>query len=200
MKKTSKLSPHLIRLLLDVDGVFFDFVEEIRQYFSKVTGRPLDTLPYANCWDFWKDQWSVTSAEFFAVYAAGVIAGDLFQAPPDPGTVECLRKIAAAGVSINIVTSRQVPGAIEEAAVATKAWINRFHVPHDTLTIVGPAKRDTALELDLNTSIDDAVHHYQELDEIGVDAYLYTRPWNKSFEGRRVASLDAFYQMITVGA
>ena len=199
MKKTSKLSPDLIRLLGDVDGVFFDFVDEYRAWYSKVSGRPISELPYANCWDFYKEQWGLPTVEFLEIYAAGVLAGEIFVAPPIPGTVDALHRIAAAGVSINLVTARLVKGAEEESIAATERWVKKWGVPHDTLTIVGMEKRETALELELNMAVDDAVHHYEELDEIGVDVYLYDRPWNQYFPGRRVADLDDLYRVITAG-
>jgi uncharacterized HAD superfamily protein len=186
---------------VDVDGCFHEFVGELTDWVHLSTGRPLDTLPYATTWEFYKDQWGMTTAEFLDVYSKGVKAGYIFRTrAADPTGVAALTRLASAGHRLHIVTARRVKGAEAEAEAATRWWLDQHQVPYTTLNVVASDKAPTALELGIDVAIDDATHHYDELDEAGCVPYLMTRPWNQHHRGRRVYSWDGFAAAVSAMA
>jgi hypothetical protein len=97
-----------------------------------------------------------------------------------------------AGHRLHIVPARGVTGAETRSADATTWWLTTHRIPHHSLHVVPSAKADTAIELGLHAAIDDAPHHYDELEAAGANPYLMSRPWNAGHPGRRADSWDHF--------
>lgn len=176
----------------DLDGVSYRFVESLRSYIHETTGRPLDTMPDAQCWTFYKDQWGMSSAEFLSYFAAGVNAGQIFRhAAPYDGSVEAMRRLADAGHRIHIVTARQIPGAERMAEENTRAWLAKYDVPHHTLTFA-----DDKQTVHTDLFIEDRDVNYDALESAGYHPWLITRPWNAHHPGRRVGTHDEFVEVV----
>lgn len=178
---------------LDLDGVCYDFVEAFRGYLNLAHGRPLDELPYAEVWDFYKYQWGMTTAEFLEHYAEGVRAGHIFTVgEPAEGMLDAIGRILDGGCRIHIVTARSVPGAVEEAHQATRSWLAEWNVPHDTLVF-----SDDKTVVPTDVFLEDNADNYLALESTGrCSPYLFDRPWNRHIDGRRVFNWHEFADIV----
>jgi 5'(3')-deoxyribonucleotidase len=173
-----------VRIGVDLDGVCYDFVGALRKWIHESTGRPLATMPDAECWDFFKYQWNMPTAEFLRLFDAGVAAGRIFRfGPPLPGAVAGVQALQDAGHEIHIVTNRPQPGAREN----TLRWLAQHRIPFDSLTF---SADKTCVPTDV--FIDDNIENYEALRAAGVSAVFYDQAWNRSHDGVRVHSWDAF--------
>jgi uncharacterized HAD superfamily protein len=153
-------------------------------------------MPDATTWNFYKDQWNMTTAEFLESYAAGVRARHIFTyGAADPEGVAVLNDLADQGHRLHIITARRIAGAELEAELATEAWLLREGIPFHTLNVVAGAKADTARRLTIDVAVDDAEHHYDELvDEFS--PVLFSQPWNADHTGRRVDGWREFAAVV----
>lgn len=164
-----------LRVGHDVDGVSYQFVNELRSYACTKYGFDASTLPDAACWDFAMDQWGWTVAEFLERYAAGVLDQHIFwTGEPYPGAVEGMRRIEAAGHHIVVVTARAIPGIDTELAEsATRHWFETHGIPFHELHI-----SSDKTGFDTDAFIEDHEVNYDALDAAGQNPYLITRDWN----------------------
>lgn len=169
-----------MRVGVDLDGVCYDFVDSVRRHLD----RP--ELPDADCWDFFKHQWGMTTADFLACCAEGVDAGVIFRTgEPLPETAWALHALKGMGHTIHIVTNRNFG---KRSVQNTADWLADHDLPYHTLTF---AADKTTVPVDV--FIEDNVENYQALDADGVAAFLMDRPWNRHLDtARRVWSLTDF--------
>lgn len=176
----------------DLDGVTYNFVEALRLSIHRRTGRPLETMPDAQTWEFYKHQWSMTTEEFLQHFADGINDGFIFRhGAPYPGAVEAMRRIADAGHEIHIVTARHIPGAEEMAERNTRAWLDEHNVPYTTLTF-----SDAKDIVPTDVFIEDRDVNYDALEAAGCFPWLITRPWNAHHPGRRVDTHAEFIAVV----
>jgi hypothetical protein len=171
---------------VDLDGVCYPFVPVLRAHVMAHTGRPFVTLPDPTAFDF-AAQWSMTTAELLGWMRHAVSEGALFAAgDPYPGVVSGLRRLAAAGHRIHVVTDRPDGPARDR----TRAWLRRHQVTFHDLTFTADK---TGVGADV--FIEDKPSNYAALVAAGVDTYLRSHPYNahvRTPPGRRVASFTAF--------
>lgn len=179
-----------LRVGHDVDGVSYQFVNELRSYSASKLGFDMGTMPDAACWNFAMDQWGWTVEEFLDRYAAGVLDRHIFwTGEPYPGAADGMRRIDAAGHHIVVVTARAIPGI--DAAVAeeaTRHWFETHNIPFHELHI---SSDKTGYDTDL--FIEDHEVNYDALEAAGQNPYLITRDWNAHrSDVRRVATFAEF--------
>lgn len=177
---------------VDLDGCLYDFAADFALLLELRTGRPATTLPAPDRWSF-HHQWGLTDSQFTHLLRTGIIRRELFVTqPPDPAGLRVLRGLHAAGHRLHVVTSRAVPGAEAQATESTRRWLLEHRVPHHSLNVLTGPKRHRAVQLGLDAAVDDAAHHYDELDDAGIEVHLLDRPWNRAHRGRRVRSWSQF--------
>ena len=181
-----------LRIGLDVDGCMYDFVDALRRHIHQAIGRPLDSMPNAATWDFYKLQWGLSIEEFLGHCRDGVLAGVIFtEGDPYPGAAAATRALAAAGHELHVVTARAIPGAVAEAEAATAGWLERHSIPYSSLTV--SAAKDA---VPTDVFLEDDPANYDLLTTTPSMPWLYTQPWNAHHPGRRVHGWGEFYRVV----
>jgi hypothetical protein len=177
---------------VDLDGVCYDFVGALRTWINGATGRALDTMAPAQSWDFWRDQWDLSLDEFLGFYADAVHAGFMFiQGDSYPGAIAGFRRLAEAGHRLHVVTARAPRGAVEQAEINTRIYLEANQMPYTSLTF-----SDRKGDVPTDIFFEDAVHNYVALEEAGFHPWLYTQGWNESFPARRVSGWPQFEEVV----
>jgi len=176
-----------MRLAVDLDGVVFDFVSNLRNYLVDHHGRIEHELPDAETWDFFVDQWGITLDQFLEICAEGVDAGVIFrQGEPLPGARDAINRLRANGHTIHFVTDRRF-GA--KSPHNTYDWLAEYDIGYDSLSF----SHDKTI-IDADILIEDRDRNYLAVEAHGkVIPVLMTRPWNLDLVGaRRVADWAEF--------
>lgn len=171
-----------MKLGLDLDGCFHDFVGSLRSIVSELHHLPYWRLPEPTCWEFWTE-WNLTFDQWKACFDAGVESGVLFgrYGPLDHGVINTL----ARDHEVHIVTHRP-----EGAEATTREWLERWAIKHDSLTF---SEDKTVVPVDV--FLDDKPENVRALLAAGVDALLFDRRWNRGANAqglRRVSGWPAF--------
>lgn len=174
---------------IDLDGVCYDFVAALRTWLTS-KGRDPRGLPEANCWDFFRDQWGMTTAEFIAECAEGVDAGVIFrEGDPMPQARWALQALHGMGHTVHIVTDRSFGRRSQEN---TAAWLAEHGIRFDSLTF---SADKTIVRTD--AFVDDKPANVEALRKAGVRAFLFDRPHNQEARHlRRVATLADFVREV----
>lgn len=181
-----------MRIGIDLDGVTYDFVGNLREWAISHGAHGKPELP-AERWDFFLD-WGWTSEEFLRYFGDAVRSTELFwTGRPVPGAVEALGRLKAAGHEIVIVTHRGHPDPVVSRIMreATVHWLDLYSIPHDSLIFDG-----TKTRLGIDVLLDDAPHQIEAAREAGERAVFFTQPWNADEEGERVGSWVEFERLV----
>lgn len=161
------------RVGIDLDGVCYDFGDSLRHYLWGWCRRDEATMPEPTRWEFYED-WGLDLKQFLQACHAGVDAGVIFTwGDPFPGVREALSALHSAGHTLHVVTDRSF-GSNGNAERATRAWLDRYKLPFDSLTF---SSDKTIVRADY--FIDDKLQNYDELHAAGVEVYLLDQPWNQ---------------------
>lgn len=182
------------RVGIDLDGVCYDFAGALRYYLVSEHGFSAEAMPEPTCWEFYSNDWNITSGEFVSFCDAGVNAGVIFtHGDPIEDAANQLRRLRAAGHTIHIITDRSFGANDGEASrEATKAWLRLHGIPYDTLDFTADK---TSVPTDV--MIDDKVENVDALILADCDALLLDRPWNRDGRHRdRVVSLEKFVDYV----
>lgn len=182
---------------VDLDGVAYPFTEALRHYLiehegfepSSVEGGGHDAEE--SCWDFYKKYWNMSTKDFLKYSDEGVDAGVVFlHGDPFPGTVETLNSLKDKGHRIHIITNRSFG---KRSHHNTSDWLFQHEIPYDSLSF-SPSK--TLFRTDI--FVDDYEMNFKELWEVGIECWLYDRPWNKHVDdnGYRVYSWKDFEEAV----
>lgn len=180
-----------MRVIVDLDGVVFNFTDSLRLYLVQHCGRYEHELPDAKVWDFFIDQWGMTVEEFLDHCNAGVDAGVIFrQGPSWPGAVEGVQALKDRGHSVHILTDRSFGNLSPQNTIE---WLKENEVPFDTITF---SADKTILQADL--LIEDRDRNYLAVEAAGnATPVLMTRPWNLDLVGaRRVSDWPEFLELV----
>jgi len=154
-----------LRIGVDLDDVLYPFVRGLALFIHESTGRPLEELGPATCWEFYERNWGYTENEFLELFEAGVDAGVVFsEGDPLPGSVEAVRALKEAGHSVHIVTDRFVG---RRSHANTEEWLAKHEIPYDSLTY---SRDKTVVRTD--AFIDDNSKNVLALREAGCAAFL----------------------------
>jgi FMN phosphatase YigB (HAD superfamily) len=182
-----------MRVGVDLDGVVYDFARHVQRYLIEHEGHDASALAYLASWNFWID-WGWDDERFARACDAAVDAGVLYATgEPNAGAVEALRRIAAAGHELHVVTARAAGTASTAALVATETWLETYGIPYSSLTM---SADKTVVPTDV--FVDDSLPNYDALVAAGVRAYLLNQPWNAPFDDgrRRVSDVAEFADAI----
>ena len=176
-----------LKLIIDLDGVVFNFTESLKLYLVEHCGRMDHELPDAKVWNFFIDQWGMTLEEFTDACDRGVDAGVIFrQGPAWPGAVEGINALKGDGHTIHVVTDRSFG---QKSPQNTIEWLNENDIPFDSISF-SPDK--TIVQGDL--LIEDRDRNYVAVEQAkSATPVLMTRPWNIDLVGaRRVSDWPEF--------
>lgn len=178
-RKPSRLNNE--RVLIDLDGVIRDFVGSLTRVYK--THYPDDeVLPIV----------SRRLEEFFPIgdkiyqfVKEGLINQIMEEADPYPGAIEALNKWNDR-FEIVIVTSQP-----DFSRDSTYIWVGKHKIPTNEVHI-------TYYKSDIKgfALLDDFVDNLQEFQETGRLAVCLDQPWNQSWKGPRVQSVEEFFNYI----
>lgn len=174
-------------VLCDLDDVVFCLREPLEVALCAATGK---NISHQNWYDFncITDVYDIGIDEFYRILKDYRC---IENALPEPGARAALKRLAATGRQIIMVTSR---GWHDEGVRVTQEALNHHDIPHDQLIVVpkGRKKSDMYRELSpfFDCLIDDHVANLDDARESGiVDAtYMITRPWNVKYTHHHRAS------------
>jgi len=169
----------IARLGLDVDGCLYNFDGNLKKYIHESTGRPLEELPDADCWDFFIEQWGLTLDEYKEFVISGILAGHIFRCgEPHEGCVDTIKNLYE-DYEIIFITSRSGFGQTAEICKrATIDWLYDYDIPWDGL-IMAENKTNRGVHL----LLDDAPHQVEEAMARFEPVVMFDRPWNRHVEG-----------------
>jgi 5'(3')-deoxyribonucleotidase len=174
-----------MRIMIDLDGCLYNWVESLRQ---EVFLNAIRDMPEPTKWEFW-DEWGLTYEEFKAVFTLGVNAGRIFaRGEPAQGGVVVLQSLRQDGHTIHIVSNRSIGS---RSLTNTAGWIREWGVPYDTFTL---AADKTIIKTDI--AIDDCTDNLIALRKAGTRAICFDHPWNQDWNGERVSTWMEFYKLV----
>lgn len=160
-----------LHIALDIDGVIYDWVGEVRKHFASTFGLdPADLV--VNEYAFW-DGWGFSADEFWPlVHDAGITTlGSL-----DRTAVAGVQRLADEGHHVHVVTSRNP---VLGDNVNTPSWLIANGLPFESFSFLGQKWRVRA-----DVLIED---HFGTLVNFtnknpGAMGVLLDQPWNRSPE------------------
>jgi hypothetical protein len=184
-----------MRVMFDIDGVGFNFVDSCHRYLEHIgQGHLWKSGPTPNpYWDWYKD-WGWTTEQFIEFCNAGADAGFIFAGPVNDGYVEMIATCGRLGHEIIIATDRPFGSTPEVSQKLTVDWLEQHGIEYDELHFT--ADKTTS---NCHMTIDDKLSNYDALVAAGVKAYLLNRPWNQVEGGdarNRIDSLEEFEDAI----
>lgn len=184
-----------MRIMLDLDGVFFNFGDSCRRYLEHIgKGHLWKSGPTPNpYWDFFKD-WGWTGKDFVDFCNAGADAGFIFAGPMREGTKEAWDALVETGHDIIVCTDRPFGSDPSVSQKLTVDWLHEHDLWYDELIF---SADKTASNADM--AIDDKIENYDALIRAGTKAFLLNRPWNVVDGGdarNRIDTVDQFVEAV----
>lgn len=181
-----------MKIGVDIDGVLYDLMPKLGDYFATSTGRPREEFVEPTSWEFHKD-WGVEPEAAFRLFCNAVNERAVWRwGDPMPGSVEALQSLIDAGHTVHLVTDRLSIGQAGVASISTTQWLADHSVPFTTLTF---ARDKTLVQTDV--FIDDRPLNAEEISAAGTPVWLHDAAHNKDFEWpRRVTSLTEFAELM----
>lgn len=178
---------------LDLDGVVFDYIKAVRQYFSKSLGVDPKSLKDPHKWSFVESGWPIKDENHFVDLHCGAVAQGMFaQMETLPGASQTLWELSDAGVYIRVVTHRLIRGGMHAASAGdTVQGLERANIPYKDLTFV-TYKPDVGADV----YIDDAPHNIEQLRAAGKHAIVFDQPYNQHVSAPRARNWDEAYDLI----
>lgn len=180
-----------LKIIVDLDGVVFNFTESLKMYLVDHRGFDPARLADTTTWDFYKDDWGLTLDEYLKLCHDGVNDQVVFrQGPTWPGAVEGIHKLQRRGHTIHIATDRSFGS---RSPQNTTDWLEEQGITYESITF-GPDK--TLIHADL--IIEDRDKNYIAVEQAGnATPVLITRPWNVDLVGaRRVSNWEEFVDFV----
>lgn len=154
---------------VDIDDVLFPWADTAHMLCERAgitNGRMYDS------WQMW-ESYGCTKKDWLNAVKGMVLDGYYVTRHPMPGALESMERLKQAGHTIHLVTARGKFALGAQIRTATIEWLDKFQVPHDTLTF-SPDK--TVLPTDF--FIEDNVDNYDALWAAGTQTVLVNRPHN----------------------
>lgn len=171
-------------LVLDVDGVLYDFVTALRNVVAVENSRRHQDLPDATKWEFYED-WGLSEEAFRSAYRLGVRRHNLCDmVDPMDGSVAVLQKVVASGCHIVIASDCGLDPVRPLAEQQRTTWLSRHSVPHHAkvFTSAKDAVVTTLLSEGYSRviAVDDNEAQVHSMLDAGADARLLLRPYNSA--------------------
>lgn len=190
--------------MIDLDGCVYDFHAAFASCIREQRGTPQAVFTPPVVWDFHDDpSWGMDGPdEFYEAMRRAIRKQNLFsRGGPYQGSADALHKLSAMGHDLYAVSARKYGLDTEaQAFKQTTWWCEWMKLPFKEILLIGGSdmKSDVCLEHGLTHAIDDAAHHYWDLEDNGIEVVLLDRPWNETEEhASRVFGWDDFVKAMS---
>lgn len=191
-------------VVVDIDGVVFDFNDALAHAAVELTGRPLTSFPPAEEWDF-MPAWGISLDEYFALLEEAVRSKDLFtRGRPLPGSIAGWRRLREMDERplLHVATDCGHGDTTELARAQRVRWLEAWGFDFDELTFTADKGAVAAEHLESGRrvlAIDDRPKNFDQLVEVGAHTFLADQRWNRHVETtRRVRDLAEFADVVGV--
>ena len=190
--------------ILDIDGVVYPFVTPLSVVASKHTGRPLEHFPEALVWDFFKDQWGLSTPEFLELMAIGAREHGLFGGATDPypKAVPGIKLLQELGVHVHFATDCGDAQDSTGARANRLAWLARPDIDLAEIDITFTADKAAVALSYIEQghrvyAADDRPENYEALAAVGAIAFLQDQKYNEFLiDAQRIHDLVEFAELI----
>lgn len=185
---------HTVKLIVDLDGVVFNFTESLKHYLVDGLGVDPARLKDTTTWDFYKDDWGYELEEYLELCHEGVDAGYVFRLGPTwEGAVEGLHRLKERGHDIIYATDRSLG---TRSPQNTIDWLNDHAIGNGFMTGIMFTADKTLIHGDI--LIEDRDKNYLAVEAAGnALPVMMTRPWNLHVEdARRVNNWEEFVELV----
>lgn len=177
---------------VDCDGVLYRFGAVMRRWLIEHCGIPATQLTEPTTYSL-PAAWGLTDDYLNREMIRAVRAGVLFwTGAPYRDALPALRRIAAAGHHVRIITARALPGIEDVCLDATTTWLRNAGFPfHDV--VLSRRKH----EVDYDILIDDCPDNVATSRAVGRNAVLLDRPWNRDSKDLPVITWPGAADLLT---
>ncbi len=169
-----------IRVLLDLDGVIRNFVDGLIQIYRQVyPDHEIDFIGSRNLEDFFPIGMEIYS--FIDEHREEILVG----APEYAGAIEAMHRWSDQFEPV-IVTAQP-----RDWKYYTFIWLGEHRVPTNEIHICFQKHRIDGVAI-----LEDFVDNLEAFRATGRLAVCIDRPWNQSWDGPRVHSVDAFFELV----
>jgi hypothetical protein len=162
-------------VMVDLDGVLFDFAGRFREWLS---GKHFRDYNEPKTWHFYKE-WGLEEGEFVNLLKAFALNRGFLQ-PPMPGATAFVNGLMALGLKVVFCTHR-----FQEAAADTQQWAQFYFPDVEVVRIISDQSTKLVFRDDGPApyfAVDDKIETVDELGRAGVFAYLFDQQWNQEPE------------------
>ena len=187
--------------VIDCDGVCYNYVDTLAPIAATHFNRPQADFPPAAVWNFFSEQWKITSDERNALLDYAMAHhGFLSVGVPYDGSLEGIQLLLDNHAVVDIATD--MPN--EKSCAARLIWLRAqgLDLDSDTLRVSFTAdKGSVALryrELGYRVvALDDKIENYLDLESAGAESYLLDQAWNRELQTpSRVSSVLEFATIV----
>lgn len=169
-----------IVIAVDIDGVCYNFVDKLRDYVIKKTGRPITDFPDASTWWFFIEQWGMTLEEYIEWANEGLFENEIFwRGDQIENALWGVSELYKMGYYIKFITARGggKPDITNKCEQATYYWLNNNGFPYDEVVV---SYDKFAYKYDL--LIDDSPSNYEACTAAGLNVLVFDQAWNRHLE------------------
>jgi len=183
--------------VIDVDGVLYDFVGQLAEITSLITGRPLYHFPPAEVYRFMVDDWKLTMDEYLEIMELGVRLHELFKGGvPFGGALVGWDKLVKTGCKIHIATHCGITQSATVAQQHRVDWLADWDFHFDAIDFTADKAAVAKRYLDLGwevASLEDYDKNFHALEEVGARSFLVHQRWNRHVDTpNRVRDVEEF--------
>lgn len=173
-------------IILDLDDVLANLRESLCQTLGQAAGSRLH----------WRDWRHYDLRQHYPEIADRlepllIATRTLESCQPEPGAATATQALGSLGFKVLIITAR---GWHPQGETLTRAWLKDHGIYHDELAVVPLGSNKLAALSPTHAvalAVDDHPSHVVQYRQAGIPALLMDRPWNATFPGERIYSLDA---------
>lgn len=165
----------------DVDNTLLEYERALAEEHSLITGNPLELYVEASNYSFVKSGWPFKDEDDFRrAHAEAVDRGLYGKLKAIPGAAEVVRRLAADGYKIHIITSRFIrPGQHAEVLRQTAESLDKAGIPYNEISFTSNKVGVVA-----DVYIDDAPYNIDALTAAGRPVVVPARKYNEGYENR----------------
>ena len=177
---------------LDLDGVCADYIGATRPIVADMLGVDPAELGEKRDWGF--TDWGLDRDGFLRMHREAVMVRRVFRhANEVAGAVEGVRRLAAEGDTIRVITNRLGDGSAGGLVVSdTMHWLVEHELPYDEVCFV--ADKTTVYA---DVYIDDAPHVLHGVAAAGRPAIVFDHPYNRDAPGIRACGWSEVLEAVT---
>lgn len=183
-----------MKLLLDADGVIFDYMGGFKVFAEKVYGvRATSDLPKTYNLECWMPDITQTQVREM-IHAFNHTKGSGFEnLKPLPGVLDFIKKMQEAGADMSIITKASRSGITAQMRLANIEALFPQAFQDVVLLDMSDSKAEAFSRFNRSVWVDDLPIHVEEGIEAGHESFLMAQLYNadaRHLEGKRIDALD----------